>query len=190
MRRFGVYAAREYAAPRDRFGIRRVEGSHHRVGNADRAESHPGAGVAMWEIVSAVATALTGVIILVTVILGSRQLRLTNEQLKQLRRATQLEGTMRIFEVLRGPQFAEALHFLAREFAERMKDEDFRREALASGVDVSVHKERFVLRTYEEIGTYVRHGLLSGGPFLDYGGGVVLDAWDRLSDLVVASRAG
>jgi hypothetical protein len=142
----------------------------------------------MWEVVSAVATALTAVIILVTVILGSRQLRLTNEQLKQLRRATQLEGTMRIFEVLRGAQFAEALHFVSTEFAQRMKDERFRREALASGADVSVHKERFVLRTYEEIGTYVRHGLLSGEPFLDYGGGVVVDAWERLSDLVAASR--
>ena len=77
----------------------------------------------MWEVVSAVATALTGIIILVTVILGSHQLRLTNEQLKQLRRATQLEGTMRIFEVLRGPQFADALHFVSTEFVERMKDD-------------------------------------------------------------------
>jgi hypothetical protein len=143
----------------------------------------------MWEVVSAVATALTGIIILVTVILGSHQLRLTNEQLKQLRRATQLEGTMRIFEVLRGPQFADALHFVSTEFVERMKDERFRSEALASGVDVSVHKERFVLRTYEEIGTYVRHGLLSAEPFLDYGGGVVLDTWNRLSGLVAASRS-
>jgi hypothetical protein len=52
----------------------------------------------MWEIVSAVATALTGIIILVTVVLGSHQLRVTNRQLEQLQRATQLEGTMKIFE--------------------------------------------------------------------------------------------
>ncbi len=143
----------------------------------------------MWEAVSAVATALTAVVILVTVVLGSHQLRITNEQLKQLKRATQLEGTMRIFEVLRGPQFAEALHFVSTEFAERMKDERFRDEAERAGVDVSVHKERFVMRTYEEIGTYVRYGLLSGEPFFEYGGGVVIDAWDRLSDVVAASRS-
>jgi hypothetical protein len=143
----------------------------------------------MWEIVSAVATALTGIIILVTVVLGSHQLRVTNRQLEQLQRATQLEGTMKIFEVLRGPQFQEAWRFLSTDFERRMKDEEFRSEAeRISGVDVTLHKERFVMRTYEEIGTYVRHGLLSGKPFFDYGGAVLVDAWERLSDVVAAHR--
>ncbi len=144
----------------------------------------------MWEIVSAVATAFTGIIILVTVVLGSRQLRVTNRQLEQLQRSTQLEGTMKIFEVLRGAQFQEAWRFLSTDFERRMKDEDFRSDAeRISGVDVTLHKERFVMRTYEEIGTYVRHGLLSGEPFFDYGGAVLVDAWERLSDVVAVHRS-
>jgi hypothetical protein len=143
----------------------------------------------MWEIVSAVATAFTGVVIFVTVVLGSRQLRITNQQLQQLQRATQLEGTMTIFEMLRGPQFQEAWRFVVSDLDERMKDEKFKDEAeRVSGVDVSVHKERFLMRTYEEIGTYVRHGLVSGEPFFEYGGAVIVEAWERLSGLVTAIR--
>ncbi len=143
----------------------------------------------MWEIVSAVATAFTAIVIFVTVVLGSRQLRITNQQLQQLQRATQLEGTMTIFEMLRGPQFQEVWRFVASDLEERLKDEQFRHEAeRVSGVDVSVHKERFLMRTYEEIGTYVRHGLVSGEPFFEYGGAVIVEAWDRLRVLVAIIR--
>jgi len=42
-----------------------------------------------WEAVTAIGTVFTGLVILVTVLVGQRQLRATVDQLQQLRRASQ-----------------------------------------------------------------------------------------------------
>jgi hypothetical protein len=143
----------------------------------------------MWEALTAIGTIFTGLVILVTVVLGSRQLRATNQQLQQLQQATQLEGTMRIFDVLRGQHFREAHRFVYGELTERMKDERFRAEVeRISGVDPDMHKERTMMTTYEEIGTYVRHMQLDGDPIYDFHGPVIIGAWNRLREVIDIQR--
>lgn len=143
----------------------------------------------MWEALTAIGTMFTGAVIFVTVLVGARQLRVMNQQLQQLQQSTQLEGTMKVFEIFRSQKFREATHFVFAEFAQRMQDEKFRADAgRLRGVDENVHKERDVMRTYEEIGTYIRHVQLNGDPIYDLHGPLIIGAWTRLLEVVKRQR--
>lgn len=135
-----------------------------------------------WEAVTAIGTVFTGLVILVTVILGRRQL-------DQLRRATQLEGTIAVFAELDGPAQSEARRFVQFELPARMKDEKFRGEVVLVGAaDESVHKELLVLRTFERIGAYINEGLLEGSLFHRVASGRILGMWRCLGDVVEVHR--
>jgi hypothetical protein len=143
-----------------------------------------------WEALSAIGTAVTALIFLATVVLGARQLRATNDQLAHLRRATQLDGTMRIFEALRSERVSGAVQFVMAELEDRLKDDAYRREAeKPGGVDATTHKERIVFNAFEEVGTYVRHGLVNGSVIYDFYSSVIIGCWRRMAPLVEAQRA-
>jgi hypothetical protein len=92
-----------------------------------------------WEAMTALATLGTGVAIVATVLLGIRQLQLTRSQLEHLRRATQLQGAIKIFDDLNTEGFWGSFHFIATELAKRMTDPQFREEvALIGMADTSV----------------------------------------------------
>jgi len=61
-----------------------------------------------WEAVSAIATAFTGIVIALTVVIGARQARGALEQIKETHRATQLDGMLRIFQLLDDERFTKA----------------------------------------------------------------------------------
>lgn len=61
-----------------------------------------------WEAVTAVASLLSSLAVLGALIVGLRQVRVAAAQVEHLRRATQLEGTMKIFEMLSSPEQQEA----------------------------------------------------------------------------------
>lgn len=143
----------------------------------------------MWEALTALATLGTGIAIAITVLLGARQLFLTGNQLDQLRRATRLEGTMKIFDDLSTPPFLEAMRFIRHELAQRMNDSIFLSEVRFIGAaDPETHKELTVLRMFERIGTYVKHGLLDGSMIYDCMLPPILTSWERLRDVVRIHR--
>jgi hypothetical protein len=80
-----------------------------------------------WEALTAIATAFTGIVIAATVVVGARQLSLTRDTLDELRRATQLEGTMRVLDDLMGPEFRAAMLFVTNELPQKCKTNRFER---------------------------------------------------------------
>lgn len=143
----------------------------------------------IWEAISAVATAFTGIVIAVTVLVGSRQLRAMNRQLEHFQGATQLDGTLKVYEIFRSQQFQEAQHFVFNELTDRLRDERYRSDAEnVSNLDLSVHKERFLLHMYEEIGALVRHKLLNSDVIYDVYSSLIIGAWKRLNDLITVQR--
>lgn len=142
-----------------------------------------------WEAVSALAAVFTGLIIASTVLVGIRQLRLTQETLEHLRRATQLEGAMKIFEDLNSPEFRESQHFILNDLAQRMDDPAFRDTVGLVGIaDIRQHKELTLMRAYERVGTYVRYGLIDGAIVYDYGLPVIAGTWEELAEVVAIHR--
>jgi hypothetical protein len=143
-----------------------------------------------WEAVTAIATLGTGVAIVTTVLLGIRQLELTRSQLEHLRRATQLEGALQIFEDLNTEEFWDSLHFIATELPERMADPQFREDVKLIGLaDTNVHRELPLMRTFERIGTYVKHGLIDGPLIYDFARPPIEKSWELLAEVVRIHRA-
>jgi hypothetical protein len=147
-----------------------------------------------WNAVTALSTAASAAIIAVTVIVGVRQVRLTRIQLDNLRRATQLEGLMKIFDDLHNPTYLRARRFVATDLYKKLTDPAFRDE-VALGIiwtknPNEIHEELFVLRTFETIGSTVRHGLLDADVVLDAIAPSVIVSWEHLREVIEMQRAG
>jgi hypothetical protein len=138
-----------------------------------------------WYAVSAVCTAMTTVVFAVTAIFGFNQLR-------QLRRATQLDGAMRVLSDLNSPPYIEARQFVATELQKSLKDPSFRKEvelgAIWTGSHATLHHEQVILRTFEAIGVIVQEGLLEPDVVTGMAGVAILLAWEHLSEIVDIQR--
>jgi hypothetical protein len=148
-----------------------------------------------WEALTAISTAFTGLVILLTVLFAARQVRALNEQSKamgaqieHLRRATQLTGTLAIFDEIMTEAIADAARFIVTEFDEKMKDERFHAEALERTPDLTVHKEVHILRHFERIGTLVKNGLVDADVLLDFMGIFIRENWRHLRSLALEQR--
>jgi hypothetical protein len=143
----------------------------------------------MWEAVSALGTLGAGIAIVVTVLLGVRQLRITSAQLEALRKATQLEGTMKIFDDLFEERFLEAMKFVANDLPNRMLDPEFRSKLPLIQHGDEAHKELVVMRYFERVGTYVKNGLIDGAIVYDLMMLRIMDYWEALHEVVKIHRA-
>lgn len=148
-----------------------------------------------WEAVTALSSAVTAVVILLTVVYAARQVGAMNEQsralgaqLEHLRRATQLDGTLAIFEELFSEDLMISYRFVMNEFEELMQDEDFHAEALRQAPDPSTHKYLPIMRHMERIGTLIKNGLLDGDVLLDFADGFIVENWSRLRPFVLEER--
>jgi hypothetical protein len=142
-----------------------------------------------WEAVTAIGTVFTGLVIFFTVLIGQRQIKVTVDQLRQLRRASQLDAANVIFAELASPTFIEARRFILNELPERLKDTRFRKELEIVGrADDSVHKELVILRTFERIALYVEQELLDPELIYYLASGRVIDTWEGLTEVVAIHR--
>jgi hypothetical protein len=135
-----------------------------------------------WEALTAVASLFSSVVVLAAVLVAIRQVRVGAEQVEHLRKATQLEGTMKIFAILGSPEMQKARRFISLELAERMKDPVFRAEVplLTMAPSVEDHGELAILRLMEMIGVYVKHGLLDPEIVFDYWIPAIVYGWEQL----------
>ena len=150
-----------------------------------------------WEALTAVGTVSSALVITITVVIAARQIRLTTEQVKttnaqldHLRRATQLEGVMAFVEKLDDGAYIEAERFVRAELADKMRDESFREE-LAQGFgarDPVVQQVYVVLKHWEQLGTYVKNGLLDAELIYDLVSPTPTRLWELLRDAVDVSR--
>src|SRR5579864_8929032 len=142
-----------------------------------------------WEAVTAVGTLASALVIAITVMLTARQLRLTTRQLDHLRRATQLEGAMAIFRDSVSPELNASQRFIADELPARLTDPEFRSGIeLVGRADLSMHKEIALMRFFEVVGAYVKHGLLDGAIIFDVMLPRITGNWEALSEIVAIQR--
>lgn len=149
-----------------------------------------------WEAVAALGSVLSATVIAVTVIfasrqvkVGARQAQLTNDQLNHLRRSTQLEGAMRIFDEMDKAEFREAVRFVVHDLRGHMQDPAFRAAVgFPEAAPDSVHKENIVLRFFERVGAYVKEGLLDGSLIYTVVPTTILSTWESLGDVVAIQR--
>ncbi|HEY0615706.1 MAG TPA: hypothetical protein VGC96_13725 [Candidatus Elarobacter sp.] len=138
-----------------------------------------------WEAVTAIASLLSSVAVLGAILVAVRQVSVGAAQVEHLRKATQLEGTMKIFAMLSSPEMQRARRFIATELPQRLQDPAFRAEVplLAMSPSLEEHGELAVLRVLEMIGGYVKHGLLDADIVFDYWSPAILGGWEQLESL-------
>jgi hypothetical protein len=140
-----------------------------------------------WDAVSALAGLFSTLAVLAAVIVAVRQVRIGAQQVDHLRRATQLEGTMKIFDLLNSREQQHARRFINVELEELLKDPAFRADVVLAGMaeDPEKHPEMNALRLMEMIGVYVKYDLLEADIVFDYWIPAVIDSWERLESLGV-----
>jgi hypothetical protein len=112
-----------------------------------------------YEAVSAYAALGTFVVITSTAIAALVQLR-------HLRQSNQLSGLLSVLELFQEPHFHELIDYVRTDLATRMEDPAFRAGLTKVPVDRREHPEFHLCELYEEIGSYVRGGLIDEKLFL------------------------
>jgi hypothetical protein len=141
-----------------------------------------------WESLTAIGTLISALVIAGTVVVATRQLKLTFVQLEHSRKSNDLLGAMSIFAKLEDPRFVDAYHFVVNDLERRLQDEAYRRELMDFGVSDERHKELVVLRTMENVGGYVRYGLIEGDIIYDCNYPEIVGCWEALREVVAAHR--
>ena len=135
-----------------------------------------------WEAVTAVGTIFSGAVIAGTVIIAIRQLDL-------LRRSTQLEGAMKIFDEFSDPELRSARLFVVHDLPGKLNDPAFAKEVELGGRgDDAIHRELVVLRFMEKVGTYVHHGLIDRAVIFDYAAPIIIGSWESLREIALVHR--
>ena len=144
----------------------------------------------MWEALTAIGSVASAVVIAITVIMAARQVKITTDQLEQTRRATQFEAVRSVLLEMVDPDFIDAYRFVIHDLRGLLKDETFYRELGHIGVsDAHVHKELYLLRSLDRIGTYVKYGLVDGPAIYDSYAPRIIVSWELLAEVVAVHRS-
>lgn len=143
----------------------------------------------MWEALAAIGSIASAVVIAVTVVMAARQVKITTDQLEQTRRATQFDAARTVLLEMVDPKFVAAYRFIVMDLPARMKDEAYYRGIAQIGLaDDEVHREVYLLRALDRIGTYVKYRLVDGEiVYASYQARIVA-SWELLSDVVAIHR--
>jgi hypothetical protein len=134
------------------------------------------------EVVGVVLSAATLVVIGATAIAAIVQLR-------HLRASNQLSALLEILNQWNQPHLRAAYHVFSEELAKKLAGERYVESLRAPGsLDRATYPELLVFDFWEQVGTYVKHGLIDEGILLDIVGTQVINAWKRGSPVIEALR--
>jgi len=135
-----------------------------------------------WGAIAAVGSVLSAVVIAVSAALALRQVN-------QLQRATQLDGTLRVFAQFSDPEFIAARNFVFHELPHKLKNRAFVAELKNyTQVDLAAHPEYRVLLFLQLVGSLVRDRLVSGPSVYQFAQYSILKSWELLEPVVKMQR--
>jgi hypothetical protein len=138
-----------------------------------------------WDAVTAIATAVQAVVILVTVVFGVVQLR-------DSRRESRFNATRSLINGTLDPSFYSALQFVFNDLDSRLLDPDYvdeLRRSLGWAIDGQKHPELLVLARFEEIGLYQSYDFISTDAVVNFLGELIVGGWEKLVPVVEIMRA-
>jgi hypothetical protein len=109
-------------------------------------------------------------------------------QLRHLRDGNQLQGVLRVLDLLQDPANRELLDFVRCDLATQMRDESFVTSLHEVPVDRIKHRELYVCQLYEHIGSYVRSGLIAERAFMQAIGTMCCSIGGLLEPTIRAAR--
>ncbi|MBV8116832.1 MAG: hypothetical protein JOZ01_02575, partial [Candidatus Eremiobacteraeota bacterium] len=138
--------------------------------------------VMTWEALTAIASAITTVVLIGTVVLAARQVQL-------LRRSTQLDGLIRILAEMDTPGLLASYHFVLEQLPEKMQDPVFRQRVADGETDEALHQYLPILVFFEKVGAFVKFGLLDPETVYCQAGSRSVKAWNALREVINYDRS-
>ena len=109
-------------------------------------------------------------------------------QLRHLRQSNQLSGLLSVLQLFQDPHLHDLIDFVRTDLPKRMEKPEFVAGFEQIPVDRKQHPEFHLAELYEEIGSFVRSGLIDEKLFLQGHWYNVLLYWKLLQPAIVAGR--
>jgi hypothetical protein len=110
-------------------------------------------------------------------------------QLRHIRAGNQLQALLSVEHDFRAPELQAALIYVQKTLPQRLEDPAYRRELERIGfVDTGAHPEMIACNWLNEMGTLVKHGLVSEDTFMDLFARLIVHCWGQVSPAVAIMR--
>ncbi len=108
-------------------------------------------------------------------------------QIRQLRAQTTLAGLLKVLDDWRDPEFQRVMQYVRIELPAKLRDPEFLAE-LDGPIDALRHPEIHICSWYEQIGSYMKHGLLDENVMLDVSSSSCYATWQDLEPVIMRMR--
>jgi hypothetical protein len=133
------------------------------------------------ELLSLAISGLTFIVIAVTAVAATVQLR-------HMRANNELSALMTLLDDWKGDDLQGWFRFVRIELPERLRDPSFLDDLRRPAVDRAVHPELNMCDFWEQVGTYVRFGLITKEPLLSIAGYTVKNIYESVQPCIEAIR--
>ena len=108
-------------------------------------------------------------------------------QIRQLRAQTTLAGLLKVLDDWRDPEFQRIVSYVRNELPQKLQDPTFL-DDLDHRFDQDKHPEIAICAWYEQIGSYIKHGLLDERIMMDVASSSTNTMWHALQPVVERMR--
>ena len=134
------------------------------------------------EALSAIASLATFVVIAVTAAAALVQLR-------HIRSANQLTALLQYIARWESDAVQSATSFVENELSAKLKEREFQASLWLRNPDRQLHPELRAADWCEQMGSYIKYGMISEDQYLDLGAWYIISMWEQLREVVAIRRA-
>jgi hypothetical protein len=110
-------------------------------------------------------------------------------QLRHMRASNQLQAVLSLESDFRSPEVQASLHYIQERLPQRLEDPDYRQElALIGYISIERHPELIACNWFTQMGTFLKHGLISEDMFMDLFARLIRYYWRALAPVVAIMR--
>ena len=109
-------------------------------------------------------------------------------QLRHLRASNQLNALLTLMKMWNSSDLQEHIGYVRGELQQRMKDPAFLSEFNQMSVARSEHPELLVADFWEQVGAFMKYGLIDEASWLDIASPQAANAWDQLEPAIKTMR--
>jgi len=109
-------------------------------------------------------------------------------QLRHLRASNQLNTLLTLMRMWQAPDLQEHMGYVRGELQGKLKDPDFVAAYAADSISRREHKELLVADYFEQVGSFMKVGLMDEESWLDVAGAQVTATWQLLEPVIKAMR--
>lgn len=110
-------------------------------------------------------------------------------QLRHMRASNELEALLALQKDFQSPPIQASLHYVQEQLPHEMQEEGYRDELAAIGfISVERHPELLACNWFTQMGTFLKHGLISESTVMDLYARLIRYYWNALAPTIAIMR--